>query len=675
MRSVLDRRTSQAPPHIRQSALVTPHSLGLAFVALASLLLIPRLLTFIQLTTSVVAWPWQFDFDEGINLNATVLLSQGHNIYRINGPDSFVAAPYSPLFYVLNLPSTWLFGPSFAFGRALSLLATLSIAVLLAYVVRKITGSWGGGALAALVWLSASPVIVWGPLYKQDMPAYALGLLGLALALTITYPQDKRLYIAALIFAIAFFTKQYALSAMVATTLWLLLRDWRLGARFIGALLLFGGVPFIVLNLVLKGGLWAHIVDYQNFPWTFERQARVLLRLWGEYWPIILWGLAGLIVAAIRILKPSRHELLVTGHWSLITRLGSPWTLGLLYALIGSASTLTQSGVEEANYNHLLDIILALSLLVGLFVGWLLSRLDAPEGLGRSWLLGGLALSAVLLLAQLFSFQDPRTWYRGNSWPTASHQAEMQGLSNLVARTPGDYFSEDAYIVLHNGRALPYDDPSTFVPLAQIGKWNESGFVQSIRDRRYSLIFLMRGSVRWSDAGLKAFQENYSLKFPGSFDTYEPKLNPDAPQYALQCAHSRDTDAVSLTGYSLAPGVTYNGLKRGDTLRLALYWHPERKVQHSYASFVHLLNEKGDRVAGRDNPATGAPRPTHEWEPGKLITDTTAIPLPADMPPGRYRLVAGMYRQENGALLNMPPTCTRGEAYGDGVPLGWVEVK
>jgi hypothetical protein len=127
-------------------------------------LLLPRLWRFVQVSTGFVAWPWQFDFSEGVNLNATTLLAHGTNIYRHNGPESFVSAPYTPFYYVLNVPLTWLLGPTFGPGRVMSLVATVAIAVLISYCVRKVSASWGFGALAGAVWLSASPVIVWSAL-------------------------------------------------------------------------------------------------------------------------------------------------------------------------------------------------------------------------------------------------------------------------------------------------------------------------------------------------------------------------------------------------------------------------------------------------------------------------------------------------------------------------------
>jgi hypothetical protein len=635
---------------------------GLAFLTAAFLL--PRVLSLLGLGVSLVAWPWQFDYDEGINLNATLQLAEGRNIYRHNGPEEFISAPYPPFFYILNAPVAAIAGPYFGFGRALSLLSTLAIAVLLAYIVRRVTSTWYGGLIAAALWLSLSPVIVWSSLYKQDMPALALGLAGLALALS--RPRGLHLYGAALLFALAFYTKQSALAAAAATVLWLLVRDPSTGLRLIASLLGLVAVPFFGVNLLLGGGLWEHLVGNHVLPWEVGRMRQALTRLWGEHWPLLVWGgaaLGGMIIIA------------TTRVSSLRAKLANPWGLMGLYALVGLASTLAQVGYEGANYNHLLDGLLVLSLLAGLSVAWLLSRVGSGEPEKRAWAVGELVLIGALVLAQLFAFNDPRTWYRGGFWPSAERESEMRGLSDLVARTPGDIYTEDAYLALRNNKPLVYDDPSTFVPLAEGGGWDSSALTQSLRDRRFGLVLLMSGSVRWTDDGEAAFRDNYSLKFPGSIDAYEPKLVPDSAQYPLQCELSSNVDRALLNGYSLAPGVARNGLAQGDTLRVSLYWQVPQPLQQSYASFLHVLDDKGESVAARDNPETGAGRPTTTWEPGKTITDTTAIPLPAEAAPGRYRLVTGMYRVQSGALESLSARCDRGEAYGDAVSLGWVEIR
>src|SRR4051812_40963844 len=88
-----------------------------AIVVVALLLLLPRLVSFAQITSGFVAWPWQFDFTEGVNLSATMKLAQGHNIYAPNGTDSFTSAPYTPLFYLITAPLSLLAGPALWVGR------------------------------------------------------------------------------------------------------------------------------------------------------------------------------------------------------------------------------------------------------------------------------------------------------------------------------------------------------------------------------------------------------------------------------------------------------------------------------------------------------------------------------------------------------------------------------
>jgi hypothetical protein len=48
-------------------------------------------------------------------------------------------------------------------------------------------------------------------------------------------------------------------------------------------------------------------------------------------------------------------------------------------------------------------------------------------------------------------------------------------------------------------------------------------------------------------------------------------------------------------------------------------------------------------VAGEDGPPLEGYLPTSTWLPGKPARDDRAITLPADMPPGRYTLLLGLY--------------------------------
>jgi hypothetical protein len=694
---------------------------GWVLPALFLLGLLPRVYIFAMAGISRVGWPWQIDYAEGVNLNAAYLLSQGHDIYHHNGPDGFISAPYPPLFFLLTAPFQF-GGPSFAVGRAISLISTVVVSLLIAYVVWKVAHNLAASLLAGALWLSLSPVIIWSAFFKQDIPAMALDLAGMVWIMrratttdygrwtmdnsslrssTVSSPPRRQerqgsprflwisrfahsivqrpssivrprdLLIASLLFTLAFYMKQSAITGAAATGIWLLVRDWRTGLHYgvtLAAMIL---IPFFTVNLLLQGGLWEHLVGYHSLPQTGRRFVRSMRALLDEYWPILLIGGVALL-GCLALLWPRRGQPFIQEARA---RVGGLYGLIVLYTVLGWGQTLTKSGYEGANFNHLMDGLLPTCILVGLaaaYLGRLLVNNDTP-------LWGGLGWAAIggLLVAQMFSFNLPQNWF-GNFVGNNDKDHEMQGFSRLVASTPGDMFSEDAYLLLRNGKLPIYEDASTFVPLADLHEWDDSVFNQAILDRRFSFIFLLQGNVRWTEAGLKAFGESYNLKFPGSVEAYEPKLFPDVPAHALSCELTAASSTIKINGYSLPPGVVQDGIRAGQTLRVQLWWQPLSATQQSYASFIHVIDDKGGSVAGQDNPQTGATLPTTAWQPGRPITDTASIPLPATLQAGRYRLVAGMYAAQNGAIQPLKPACgadRAGQTFGDAVLFGTVEIK
>lgn len=636
------------------------------------LLLLPRLISFWDVTSALVRWPWQFDFDEGHNLNATVLLAHGTNIYSQNGLDSFISAPYTPLFYGVNVPFTWLFGPTFGPGRLLSALSTVAIGVLLACIARMITSRWSPGLLAGALWLSLSPVIVWAGFYKQDMPALALQMVGLAWVLR--YSDSNRRYSAVIFFALAFFTKQSAVAAAAATSLWLLVRDWRTGLRFVGLLAACILLPFLVADLLLDGGLSLHVLGYQWKPWNLAYVWHLLSRLWGEYWPMIVAAAGVLGCASAFVILRTRQGSSTATPGAYLQGLAGPWGLIGLYTLAAAGWTCIASGIKGGNYNLLLDGLPPVVLLAPSAACWLLYRLPGLRGRARVWAAGGALMLAGLFVVQVVLFADPYSWYHGG-WPGEQQDQSMQGISNLIAQTPGDLYSEDDYLILHSGRPVIYDDPSTFPLLAQAGRWDDSGFKQALRDRRFALVILWPGSGRFTSDERAVFDQDYTLAYADVLDTYAPKIVPDAPEYSLACRMMLGTDTVRLNGYSLAPGVAGHGVRPGDVLRVSVYWAANAGLHGSYASFAHVVDENGKMLAGRDEPATGSGKPTTAWPPGHIVTDDLAIPIPKNATPGRYRVVIGMYANNGGSLIPLVSTCSDVEQkYGDAVATNWINI-
>jgi 4-amino-4-deoxy-L-arabinose transferase-like glycosyltransferase len=633
-----------------------------ALCLILGLLLLPRLALFAQFTSALLTWPWQFDYDEGVNLHAAWLLAHGANIYLPNPPDRFISAPYPPALYLLSAPLLLLGGIQLQGPRVLVLLATLAIAALLAYLVRREPAPWPVALLAAALWLCLSPVIIWAALYKQDMAGLAFGVAGLA-AITRADGEPARAArwrgAALALFALAFFTKQSALAPAAAAVVWLILRDRRAGLRFAGMLLaaLAGGLALLLA--VSRGGFWQHAIVYQALPWLFDFWRRLASRLAGEYWPLLIWALAVCALALVEWAPRLRH-----------TRerpAGVAPPLVAVYAAAALGSVMIQAGYVGANYNHLLDLCPPLIWLAGRG----LARAAAAPGRAGA---AALAAGGALLVAQVFSFGGLEHWYTAGLWPSATRDREMQGLSDQIRAAGGPLYAEDATLLLLNGQAPIYDDPATIALVSDSGAWDERRLVQDVRDRRFPLIIMRHGGWIWSRAAGAAFSDSYDLAFAGTLDVFRPRVYPLNPATTLDCDLGAPAE-LRLRGVSLSPGAADAGVAAGADLRVALYWRALRPPG-DYATFVHLLDATGQTVAPRDNPHSATGQPTSAWLPGADRVEMTDLPLPASLRPGVYRLIAGVYSAAGGQVTSVPARCPDpARALGGAVDAGSVRVR
>jgi hypothetical protein len=120
-------------------------------------------------------------------------------------------------------------------------------------------------------------------------------------------------------------------------------------------------------------------------------------------------------------------------------------------------------------------------------------------------------------------------------------------------------------------------------------------------------------------------------------------------------------------GATLGRVATLPSAQAGDVLPVVLYWQARQPLPADYYVFVHLLDAGGKRVTQSDGQPALWTRPTSTWQPGERITDRHALSLPADLAPGDYVLIAGLYLPESGERL----TTEGGESY---VTLGTVRI-
>jgi hypothetical protein len=110
-------------------------------------------------------------------------------------------------------------------------------------------------------------------------------------------------------------------------------------------------------------------------------------------------------------------------------------------------------------------------------------------------------------------------------------------------------------------------------------------------------------------------------------------------------------------------------------VRVALDFLPLDTIRDDDAVFVHLIDGGGQMKAQRDSVPADGGLPTLRWAPGRPVRDVRPVEVPSDLPPGEYKLRAGMYVMATGAHLPVLDEELAKGGQGDFVELGTLRVR
>lgn len=88
-------------------------------------------------------------------------------------------------------------------------------------------------------------------------------------------------------------------------------------------------------------------------------------------------------------------------------------------------------------------------------------------------------------------------------------------------------------------------------------------------------------------------------------------------------------------------------------LLMRFYWRAEAVPGADYTTFLHLRDAANKNVAQKDSPPAAGRYPTSLWDAGEVIVDEITLPL-AEVAPGRYTPVVGLYNLTTGERLAVP---------------------
>ncbi len=551
-------------------------------------------------------------------------------------------------------------------ARFVALLNLASVA--LTYSILRVTLGLRTALLATLLyavnpWAVYYSRLIWNP---TPIPLFSTLLLGSLLAFSTG--RQKRGWRLALIFlwlaaAIQLHLASLALIPAVALLFWFFRRHLRLKPLLLGALLfVLTFTPFIVyewqtgfsdladfrqatggtvetnlasfaIGLTLAGeeGIWHTL----GAAWAQWRAAAA----WGE-WLVaaVPWLLlTGLLVAGGRLLRRRaefRARCLQPATAALVVVV-TLWSVPLLFYVRHSAYLQTY---------YFLYLYPLTFILLALPADAALAPLAALSAGRRRWLRPLAWLPALLIVALA-----GRQFYVGQA-----------GLRLLAENSSGERQLWHVQQVIDTLAELGKHHPACDLLIASDGYHAESSILGQVGEflapRPVRYVQLGGGAivprtcglyvVASDDAAARAWYEKHTTPRPeltiplAQRAWYVYELTPPARETLAEALSAtpvlgRWENGVQLVDYALS-----GDPRPGETLRLALTWQvydtPPKKRYHV---FNHLLAGDGTLAAQADGPGVFS----RYWQAGEFFVTWFDIAVPADAPPGPYRLLVGLY--------------------------------
>lgn len=480
---------------------------GYAFVAYLSF----GVLITIRYLASMVIYPGEVDYGEGVILREIQILKSGGQLYPTSDGLPFIAANYGPIYYLFAELVAPIAQNSFLPFRLLSFLGLTICFLAGCYVVYLGTRNRLFAILGGCAVLFPPSMLLYGINAKPDSVALALSLTGICFALRAQYTRTG-IGIAGILFACALCYKQSALPAPVAVGIFLLWRDRKQFVKF--ALAGIATTAVIIGVWALRFGFTGFIEHFVFYNVAIFDSTRAFIV--EPYRQFI--GLLPFIITAIIVQIYARQPLLT------------------IYCIVSFLFHIPAAGKAGAYIHYFSEPMLSLFLIVMYGCAAALNRPTTDAGTVKKivrW-------SLILVVALFFKRYDPYA-YKGR--PDANDIQRdatfMQALDRIVTAhggTPRVVGGTTGHFPrLGNRVDLVIDDPFLYNQHIRNKKRSDAPFLEELRNGKIDIItlnfpahevrkakrqYVERISVEQADA----IAQRYMLvgKYPGT--PYTPEM-------------------------------------------------------------------------------------------------------------------------------------------------------
>ena len=490
-------------------------SLSRLLLAVMFAVLVMRLVGFLGNSEQALRWPFELDYGEGIVWQQAKMMFTPAAFGPIDGFPTIVFH-YTPLFHAATLALSAATGMDMLIaGRTVSIGSTLLSALVIGLIVLQAApkgidraARWIAAAAGGLIVFCLYPVLFWAQLMRVDMLAFLLSLLGIwAGVKAVKHPAW--IYIAALCFVAAVFTKQTSITAPAALFGVLLWVRPRTAFAGIATCIVIGLATLGVLQWATDGGFIRHVFLYNIKRFEWDRMNAIITTI-GVHGP--LFGVV-LIMAGRRIAE-LRGRLSGGSRGALAeSRADFAFVTVLAYALTSSLM-LVSIAKSGSSVNYLIEWLFVMAILggIGLYDAAQFAvakgAIEAPRDARFVLAVLGvpLALAANAWLIKPESFDV--------FWNKA-RVPQLVALSARVKAADKPIIADDMVMLLRSGKDVVWE-PAIFAELASKGVWDEKPFVARIRRGEFAM-FITVGK-----RGQKLFDSRYNPAVADAMDAAYP---------------------------------------------------------------------------------------------------------------------------------------------------------
>lgn len=416
----------------------------------------------------------QLDYSEGYIMYIGECYASGSWHWGIADQAPYMLSFYPPVYYGILGKLINIFGDSLIVGRVLNLVTAAGCCIVVGMIVHRLTGHKLIGLIAGLLPMAHPVFLNWSMIVRVDLMAVMWSLAGIYLVLR--FHPSRWMYLSIPFLLLAVYTKQSMLAGTVAVCLYLLIRNWRQGLIYCGALGGVGLAGLVAATIATNGEFFNCLFTYQQLEPYFKRFADDFILV--GYTPLV-----PAIVLTVYYIIPRRLTLP-----ALFVLIALPVNLVLIYRL-------------GSSHVYFVEIITALSITAALAL-YELQKIRLA--------VVALPVFAVTLMFLYASYTLPMEIYR-------DYQNNYQQAVEVIRDADYPVLTENAQMVLDAGQE-PYYEPFMFLNLARLEMWDEGQLISDLEsgtiDYVVSELILPRtDNIRYSLSVQDAVVNNYHIVY------------------------------------------------------------------------------------------------------------------------------------------------------------------